>query len=133
MDLDIAAFRAAFTAYADDTAYPDSLLETKYTIGKCYIEDVSTVIPDDCRQIAYQMLVAHLLYLDGQIAAGNAGRAISSATEGPVSVSFVDPPNDDNFTLWLQNSPYGPQLAALLETYEIGDYYGGGLSLYGLP
>lgn len=129
MDLDIAAFRAAFPAFADDTAYPDAMLEAKWMVVSCYIEDNDCSFPEKCRQYAYWLMLAHLLAIGDQIAAGQPGRLVQSATEGPVNVSFAEPPNRSNFTFWLQTTPYGVELSALISVNAIGDYYGGDLTL----
>lgn len=129
MDLDIAAFRAAFPAFADDTAYPDAMLNGKMVVAKCYIEDNSLTFGDDCRQYAYQLMVAHLLTIGNMAAAGTPSRLIASATEGPVNVSFSEPPSASNFTYWLMTTPYGVELSALLSANAVGDYYGGSLEL----
>lgn len=129
MDLDIAAFRSAFPQFASVTDYPDATLNNKMSVAKCYIEDNSCTFDDHCRQYVYQLMVAHLLSIDIAVASGQPGRLISSAAEGPVNVSFAEPPNKSNFTFWLQTTPYGVQLSALLSINAIGDYYGGSLTL----
>lgn len=131
MILDIADFRLAFPAFADDELYPDPLLNRKMAVAKCYIEDNSCVFDDECRQLVYQLMVAHLLRMDDNIAKGLPGRLVVSGTEGPVSVSFAEPPTKSNFIFWLQATPYGVELSALLSVNAIGDYYGGNLSLHG--
>lgn len=129
MDLDIAAFRAAFPAFSDDAAYPDALLNAKFTVAKCFIEDNDCSFDPDCRQYAYQLMVAHLLGIDERVSSGQPGRLIQSATEGPVNVSFAEPPTRSNFNFWLQTTPYGVQLSALISVNAIGDYYGGNQAL----
>lgn len=131
MDLDIAAFRAAFPAFADDVAYPDAMLDGKMIVAKCYIEDNQLTFDDTCRQYAYQLMVAHLLTIGINVAAGTPARLVSSASEGPVSVSFTEPPTASNFTYWLMTTPYGVELSALLSVNVIGDYYGGTVALSG--
>ena len=126
MDLDITTFRAMFTAYSDSTAYPDALLNTWYPIGKCYIEDNDCVMEENCRAFALNAMLAHLLYIQDQISAGNQTRLISSASEGDVSVSLIDPPSATSFSYWLNASPYGAQILALLKVnFAGGDFIGG--------
>jgi len=125
MDLDIASFRAAFPAFADVALYPDAMLNGKMVVAKCYIEDNQLTFSDDCRQYVYQLMVAHLLAIAAQVAQGQPGRLVTSATEGPVNVSFAEPPNRSNFSFWLATTPYGNEISALLSINSIGDYYGG--------
>jgi hypothetical protein len=129
MDLDISAFRAAFPAFADDAAYPDAMLDGKMIVAKCYVEDNQCTFDDTCRQYAYQLMVAHLLSIGISVAAGQPGRLIASAGEGPVNVSFSEPPTSSNFSYWLMTTPYGVELAALLSANSVGDYYGGSVGL----
>ena len=129
MNLDIAAFRATFPAFSDSAAYPDAILEAKWSTVDCYIEDNDCVFPDKCRTYAFQLMLAHLLAIGDQVSAGQPGRLIQSASEGPVNVSFAEPPNRSNFTFWLQTTPYGVELSALISVNAIGDYYGGNLTL----
>lgn len=129
MELDIAAFRAAFPQFADDTAYPDAMLDGKFAIAKCYIEDNNCTFDETCRQYAYQLMMAHLLTISSMIASGVPSRMVSSATEGPVNVSFSEPPNTNTLFYWLMTTPYGVELSALLSINSVGDYYGGSLAL----
>lgn len=123
--LDIAAFRAAFPAFSDETDYPDALLNTQWAFAQCYFTDNSC----DCDEYKLWLMLAHLLFINDQITAGNSGQVVASATEGPVNVSFAQPPNTSNFTYWLQTSPYGIQLSALLNVNQLPEYYGGSSSL----
>lgn len=126
MELDIATFRSMFAAYADETAYPDATLNTWYPVGKCYIKDNDCVLPEECRAIALMTMLAHLLYIQDQVSAGNVARVITSASEGDVSVSLSEPPSSSNFEYWINASPYGPQILAMLEIEFGGGFYAGG-------
>jgi hypothetical protein len=125
MDLDIASFRASFPAFERDDLYPDAMLNGKMFIAKCYIEDNQLTFTDECRQYAYQLMVAHLLSIAALVAEGQPGRLVTSAAEGPVNVSFAEPTNRSNFSFWLATTPYGNEISALLSINSIGDYYGG--------
>lgn len=125
--LNIADFRVNFPAYSDETKYPDSVLNAKYAIGKCYIADNDCTLPEECREYALQLMLAHLLYIQDDIASGNTSRVITSATEGSVSVSLAEPPSPDNWYYWLNTSPYGPQLIAMLEAASVGGFCVGGM------
>ena len=124
--LDITVFRAMFPAYSDDTVYPDSMLETYYSIGKCYIKDNDCTLPDHCREQALMLMLAHLLYIKTLADQGNKAVVVTSATEGAVSVGIAQPPTSDNFSYWMNTSPYGPQILAMLEVFHsAGGYFGG--------
>lgn len=124
--LNIEEFRGAFPVYADAVKYPDEMLNAKYEVGKCYISDNDCTLPEACRAYALQLMLAHLLYIQDQVMSGLTGRQVSSASEGPVSVSFVDPPNQSTFTYWMNTSPYGMQITTMLEKEAAGGFYIGG-------
>lgn len=128
MELDITTFRSLFPAYASETDYTDATLTQWYTIGKCYVKDNDCVLPEECRGQALMAMLAHLLYIQDQVKSGNQARVITSATEGKVSVSLAEPPSGSNFSYWLNCSPYGPQVLAMLEVaFAGGGWVGDGL------
>lgn len=129
MNLDITVFRELFSAYASETDYPDTTLQQWYAIGKCYIKDNDCVLPEECRSFALMAMLAHLLYIQDQVKAGNQVRVITSATEGKVSVSLAEPPSSSSFSYWLNSSPYGDQVLAML----VVEFAGGGWVGDGLP
>lgn len=126
IDLDITAFRVNFPLYADETKYPDILLNAQYEIGKCYIADNNCTMAEPCREYALQAMLAHLLYIRDQVNAGNKVGVITSASEGEVSVSLATPVVDDEWHYWFNSSPYGTELIALLDVQSVGGFYVGG-------
>lgn len=127
MELDITTFRELFSAYSDETEYPDATLEQWYEIGKCYIKDSDCVLDEDCREQALMAMLAHLLYINDLASEGETARVISSASEGDVSVSLIDPPSSSFFSYWLNSSPYGAQILAMLKIAFAGGGYAGGM------
>ncbi len=126
IDLDIQTFRANFPLYADETTYPDILLNAQYEIGKCYIADNNCTMAESCREYALQAMLAHLLYIRDQVNSGNNVGVITSASEGEVSVSLATPVVDDEWHYWFNSSPYGRELIALLDVQSVGGFYVGG-------
>lgn len=125
---DVAAFRVAFPAFANDTTYPDATLQAYWDAACCYIS------PEDygwlhgaCRVRALNLMTAHLAALSTMIANGQAVGVGQSATVGAVSVSMVPPPIKSGFQYWLAITPYGIQLWALLSAKAAGGLYVGGL------
>jgi hypothetical protein len=126
--LNVSQFRINFPPYADETTYPDSLLNTQYTIGKCYMEDSSCVANDpDCLEYMFELMLAHLLYIRDEVNSGNNIGVVTTASEGDVSVTLAQPPVRDEFHYWYNSSPYGRQLIVLLEANAIGGTFVGGL------
>ena len=126
IDLNIQTFRATFPLYADETTYPDTLLNAQYKIGKCYVADNDCTMAENCREYALQAMLAHLLYIRDQVNSGNNVGVITSASEGEVSVSLATPVVDDEWHYWFNSSPFGRELIALLEVQSVGGFYVGG-------
>jgi hypothetical protein len=125
--LGTASFRVNFLQYADETAYPDMLLNAQYEIGKCYVADNDCTMAESCREYALQLMLAHLLYVRDLTTGGGTVGVITSASEGDVSVSLAQPNVDDSWTYWFSSSPYGKELLALLGAQSVGGFYVGGM------
>ena len=122
-----ADFRAMFPAYADETKYPDEMLTTFWEFAKCYFDDeVCGCFSEECwKRILYTM-VAHLLYMADAAQQGNSG-LVQSATIDKVSVTQAAPPyGQSQYRYWMNQSPWGQQLLALLSTCAVGGMYIGG-------
>lgn len=115
-----------FPDYSSETDYPEMRLNSQYSIGKCYIADNDCTLPEECREYALQLMLAHLLSIQDSISAGRPTQIVTSATEGSVSVSLAEPPNTDTFTYWFSTTPYGLQLIAMLDVASVGGFYVGG-------
>lgn len=126
IDLNIAAFRINFPAYASESDYPDSRLNAQYAIGKCYIADNDCTLPAECREYALQLMLAHLLNIQDKITSGVPTNIVVSGSEGSVSVSLAEPPNSDTWTYWFSTTPYGLQLIAMLDAQSAGGFFVGG-------
>lgn len=129
VEFDPAEFRAMFPAYADVTKYPDVLLESQWSMAICFIspEVCGCCETDDCWKRILYLLVAHLLWLGDSAATGNTG-LVQSATIDKVSVTQAVPPyGTSQWRYWLNQSPWGQQLLALLTTLTAGGFYIGGL------
>ena len=125
---DIVAFRAAFPAFSDATAFPNALLEGKWITATCIIsdDDEQCVLSTKQRTRALNLLTAHLLFIDGLIAQGQNSVFVQSATVDKVSVSAVPPKGNSQFRLWLAITPYGNELLAIFKVATVGGFYVGG-------
>jgi hypothetical protein len=125
---DVAAFRVAFPAFANETTYPDATLQAYCDAACCYIspEDYGW-LNGDCRARALNLMTAHLAMLSSMIANRQPAGVGISATVGDVSVSMMPPPVKTAFQYWLATTPYGTQLWALLNVKGVGGLYVGGL------
>lgn len=138
-ECDVALFRALFPAFADPVAYPDIMIETYWSVAYTFIS------PVDCpcqmlngKALGYSgyLMTAHLMWLAAQGITGgsttdnggSAGGVVTSASIGAVSVTMAQPPFSNGWDYWLNQSPYGQQLLALLKVVSVG-----GTSVGGLP
>lgn len=127
ISLDIALFRERFPEFSNETTYPDSLLNVQYTMGTCYISDNDCGrLSGDCRELALQLMLAHLISLNDRISSGAPSGQIVSASEDGVSVSLTPPPDTDQFSWWLNITPYGQNLNTILSSFSVGGFYLGG-------
>lgn len=125
--LDLVLFREAFPAFRDAGVFPDALIERHFDAA------CSHVSPKDGgplrgrgRQRALNLMTAHLLHLEQLILSGSAGGVVQGATIDKVSVTLVPPPVKSQFVWWLNQSPYGQELLALLKSKAAGGVYIGG-------
>lgn len=130
LTFDIPLFRQQFPQFASETTYPDALLQMYWDMAVCYISDQDYgFLSGSCRQLAINLMVAHLTVLSQLDAEGDivGGSLEQSATVDKVSVSLTPPPNKSQYSWWLSQTPYGQQLQALLSSKIAGGFYAGGL------
>lgn len=127
--LDIPLFRERFPQFADTVAYPDAALNVNWIIGCQYISSTNWGdLVDGGRELALQLMLAHLLALDVILKAGGSytGQAgiVTQATIDKVTVALAVPPyGTDNWRYWLNLTPYGQQLLALLSAQAVGGFF----------
>jgi hypothetical protein len=128
--LDIAAFREMFPQFASVVQFPDGMITLQWTIATSYLGKYSNCIYDDLdqQQSALYLMLAHLLTIQANIASGSTGGGgpITGATVDKVSVTMAAPTNKSDFAFWLNQTPYGQQLLALLGIVGAGGFYIGG-------
>lgn len=122
------AFRALFPAYANTVQYPAAAVQvywdtaTAYVsnrTGGCYIGGMTVAQ----QTLALNQMTAHLLYLSGLIASGNTPGVMVGATIDKISVTLEPPPAPNQWQYWLNQTPYGQQLLALLQVASVGGFY----------
>jgi Protein of unknown function (DUF4054) len=117
-------FRAQFTAFSDEVKFPDSLLEMYWEQVTCFISDNNYgSLVNECRQLALNTLLAHFLSLMNAVNSGQQSGFVTNSTVGSVSVAQLAPPSPDGFSWWLNQTPYGQQLLAMLEAKSVGGWY----------
>lgn len=107
--------------YPQFNSVPDDTVNSVAQQADCYL---SSTCADDC---AIYLLVAHMLQLQQNQTNGLPGGQVTSASIDKVSVTVAAAPGTTSYTYWLNSTPYGQQLAALLARCSAGGFYVGGL------
>lgn len=126
--LNIADFRAAFPAFEDTAVFNDARLNAFFSAAGSYVstdEYGSLTVPQRTR--AVYLMMAHLLDISQQAAAGDSPQMVQSSSIDKVSVTVVTPPAKSQWQWWLSLTPYGLELWALLSAQAAGGLYIGGL------
>lgn len=127
--LTLSDFRAAFTAFVNPNVYPDTVIEMFFGNACEYVspENYGT-LRDSSRQLALYQMTAHLLRLNDMVNEneGAAATMVQGAKVDQVSVTLTPPPVKSQFAWWLNLTPYGQSLWALLQQKAVGGMYIGG-------
>ena len=118
MAFELSVFREMYPQFE---AVSDAAVTAAAGQANCYIDSTCA---DDC---TIYLMVAHLLQLAANIAAGTPSGQITSASIDKVSVTVAQAPGTDSYRYWLNGTPYGQQLLALLARCSAGGLYVGGL------
>lgn len=135
LTFDYALFIAQCPAFSNPVIYPQASLQIQWDIATIYISDVANFgsLQFGDRQYAINLMIAHLLTLMQQSANGQVPGLMENATIDKVSVGLTPPPVPTQFRWWLNLTPYGQMLSALLQVRSSGGFYvGGGAPLVNL-
>lgn len=129
--IDIEAFRVLYPQFADPAKFPDPLVQSKFDLSTAYVSpDTYGDMPQAARTQALYLMTAHLLAL-GVIVAQNGYTGqpgiVTAATIDSVQVTLQPPPVRGQWRWWLNTTPYGAQLVALLDGLSVGGFFVGGL------
>jgi hypothetical protein len=127
---DAALFRAQFPAFADANKYSNELLQGNWDAATCIVTNVAygcDILGAKCRQRVLNLLTAHITALNDIANSGGTAGIVTSASIDKVSVTNLPPPVKSSFSYWLNLTPYGQQLLALLTVSSVGGMYVGGL------
>lgn len=107
--------------YPEFDAITDDQLLAFASQALCFV----SIYGCECSEQLWILMVAHMLKLKVNEAAG-AGGQVSSASIDGVSVSFSVPPSADAWSYWLNGTPFGQMFAALSKRCNSGGAYVGG-------
>ncbi len=120
-----------FSQYGNPGMYPPAILQAWWNNAINYISNTGNCgnIQGDQRYYAIELMLAHLLFLNGIVISGGGGQVpgmLERATIDKVTVGMTPPPMHDQWDWWLGLSPYGQLLLAMLQANTVGgDYIGG--------
>lgn len=122
------AFRALFSAYANTVTYSPTMVQAFWDTAGNYVSTraggcFTGGMTLSQQTLAVNQMTAHLLYLNDLIAAGNTPGVAVAATVDKISVTLEPPPAPNQWQYWLNQSPYGQQLLALLQVASVGGFY----------
>lgn len=127
IQFNLTAFRASFPCF--QTLDP---VEAEMYWG--FATDFISNYPQWCICVKTQarylnLMTAHIAALAGTIAAGDTPGIVTNATIDKISVSLQPPPERNQWQYWLNQTPYGQQLLALLQVGAVGGIYAGGVPI----
>lgn len=129
--LDPAAFRALFPQFADPAKFPDAALSIQFGAATGYVSaDTYGDMTVGARTNALYLMLAHLMAIGVIIAQNNyQGQVgiVTGAVVDHVQITLTPPPVKSQWQWWLNTTPYGAQLVALLQAQAAGGFYVGGL------
>ena len=128
---DPVTFRVLFPQFANATTYPDVKLQANFDLATGYVSpDTYGDMPVPARGQALNLMTAHLLAVALLVAQNNyQGQVgiVTAATVDHVQITLAPPPVKSQWRWWLNSTPYGAQLVALLDAQSVGGFFIGGL------
>lgn len=123
-ELDVAAFRATFPAFANTGTFPDAMIQIYWDLATTYIG------PNDGwglngapLQSALNFMTAHVMQSNVMLTGQPTAVIVTSSKVGDVTVTTKPPPTKDMWEWWLATTPYGVMLWALLSARSAGGFY----------
>lgn len=120
-----AVFRATAPAFSNTFTYPDARIQAQWDLATAYLSNNTVIgcyngMPLGQQTSALNLMTAHLMALNAAIAAGQPTGVLTGATIDKVSVQLQPPPDENQWQWWLNQTPYGQQLLALLQVASAG-------------
>lgn len=122
---DDTTFRALFPAFASTGAYPQATLSLYWGVAGSYISQYPQYCDVSLAQqtLMLNQMTAHLTQLNTMAITGQQAGIVTAAGVGAVNVALQPPPEVDQWQWWLNQTPYGQMLLALLQTVSVGGFY----------
>lgn len=132
ISFDVAAFRRLFPAFSG-SCYSDSTLQVFWDMATAYLNDRTGGCGNmNLKQqtLALNLMTAHLAAITAMIAAKDTPGIVTSATIDKISVTIQPPPEVNQWQYWLNSTPYGQQLLALLQIAAAGGRFYNPVSVF---
>jgi hypothetical protein len=124
-------FRVLYPQFASSSAFPTPALQARFDLATAYVSsDIYGDMPPAARAQALNLMTAHLLAVGVLIAQNNySGQVgvVTGATIDKVAITLQPPPDRGQWRWWLNATPYGAELVALLDMQSVGGFFVGGL------
>lgn len=127
---DPVAFRQQFPSFQCTPPVADASLQGWFDLATAYISNrncgnyrrIGGMSTAQKTQALY-LMTAHLGTIARSIEAGDTVGVLTAATVDKVSVTLEPPPAPNQWQYWLNSTPYGQQLLALLQVVSVGGLY----------
>ena len=118
-------FRAQFPAFANTTTYPEATLQAYYTAAGSYVANTAYgfLASSGATPLALNLLTAHLVQIGYTAIAGQTTGVLVTAGIDKVNIGLQQAVLKNQWQYWLQSTPYGQQLLALLQVQSAGGLY----------
>jgi hypothetical protein len=123
-------FREQFPAFQCTPPISDAVLQGYFDMATAYISNRNC---GNYRYIggmniaqktqALYLMTAHLGTIARSIQTNNVVGVLTQASIDKVAVSLEPPPSANQWQYWLNSTPYGQQLLALLQVLSVGGFY----------
>lgn len=123
------AFRVTYPQFASVGSFPDALLQAYFETSAVYLGkrlNCNYFMNNPRLILALNLMTAHFASISAMIASGNTPGIMTGATIDKISITMEPPPVESQFAWWLNQTPYGAQLYALLSIVSVGGAYFGG-------
>lgn len=122
---DVNAFYAAFPAFQGKVT--EDGLRIYFETASIYVTPFASPCNLVLQTKYLNLMTAHIVALNLIIMTGSAPGILVGATIDKVTVQLQPPPEKNQFQWWMNQTPYGQQLLALLQVQSVGGFYVGGL------
>ncbi len=122
-----ATFIQYYVEFNNPATWPEATLQLYWNEATTYISNDTTQTTLTQAQLyrAVNLMTAHLARLNSVAATGGSTQLVQGSTVDKVSVQLTPPPERNQWQWWLNQTPYGQMLLALLQVQAVGGFFVG--------